>query len=136
MCLSEEAYPSHLGGCSHIASDDEFRKFLLIHGFVREQFLRRVDDEHGYEYNLSIAIAEILLQMETNEFPIEGLAYPSIAAEEIGANLGILPSAFHRIYKPVACEWIMISNALPNQGFSVSASAKAKHIDNCGNIDW
>jgi hypothetical protein len=120
---------------SHIAPDDEFHKYLLIHKFVREQFLRRVDGERGYEYNLSIAIAEILLQLETSEFPIDGLAYPSIAAEEIGANLAILPSAFRRIYKPVACEWIIISNTLPNQGFSASI-AKARHIDCCGNIEW
>lgn len=119
-----------------LTSDEEFCKYEIINNFVKAQFLRAVDDQHDYQYKLSIAIAELALEFQTDESLVDGIAYPSIASEEIGANLAILPLAFHRIYQPTACCWVKIAGTLPNGGFSLSASGRARQISDLGQIIW
>jgi hypothetical protein len=119
-----------------LKTDDEYRKYELIDRFVAAEFLRIVDDQHEHEYKLSIAIAERLFEFQTDDLPIDGIAYPSIASEHIGANVAVLPSVFRRVYQPVACAWVKIAGRLPNCGFSLSGGGKAKQISDSGNIDW
>jgi len=111
------------------------RKHKMIEDFIAEEFLKVVDEGQEDLYKPTIAIAELLLNFGTDEQPIDGIAYPSIACEGINANLALLPEAFHRIYEPVACRVIRIVEALPDQGFRYDEKT-ARHISDNGRIDW
>jgi hypothetical protein len=119
---------------AHLKSDNEFRKYEQIDEFLSAEFLRLVDEEH--EYKLTIAIAELLFDFQTDDSGIDGIAYPSIASGQINANLAIRPEAFHRIYRPVACTRMKIAERRPNFGFAISDCIQAKHFDAQGNIVW
>jgi hypothetical protein len=100
-------------------------------------------------YKLTIAIAELLFTFEAdlsdlgmNLGPIDGLSYPSIASDQINANVALTPEAFHRIYRPVACKRVRIEEprtrtikGVTVEGFLVSERV-ASSIRQDGNIEW
>lgn len=124
-------------------------KHKMIDDFILKEFLRVVDDGDEYLYKLTIAVAELLFTFEADlsEFGIDlgfvdGLAYPSIAAAQINANLALRPEAFHRIYKPTACKWMRMEEPrrkslkrITVDGFLVS-ERMAKRIRADGSIEW
>jgi hypothetical protein len=118
-----------------LGNDEDFEKHKLIDNFVAAEFMKVVDEGQEHLYKLTIAIAELLFDFETDIGPIDGIAYPSIASEQLNANVALLPKAFHRLYKPVGCTWTRIEGTRPNQGFLVS-SREAKGISNEGEIAW
>jgi hypothetical protein len=111
------------------------RKHKIIDDFIAEEFLKVVDEGQEDLYKPTIAIAELLFGFGTDEQPIDGIAYPSIACDQINANLALLPEAFHRIYEPAACRVIKIDEALPDQGFRYSEKT-ARSISDSGTIEW
>lgn len=114
---------------------ESIRKHEMIENFIAKEFLKVVDEGQEHLYKSTIAIAELLLAFDTDEQPIDGIAYPSIACDRINANLALLPEAFHRIYEPVACRVIRIDEALPDQGFRYSEKT-ALRIGGDGKIKW
>lgn len=121
---------------------DTLYKYRLIDNFIADEFLKVVDEGQEYLYKLTIPIAELLLDFGTDNVPIDGIAYPSIASDKINANLVLLPQAFHRIYEPVGCKRVQINEMLPNQdlklnvpGFDV-CSREAKRISGGSRIEW
>lgn len=118
-----------------LGNDEDFEKHKLIDNFVAAEFLKVVDEGQEDLYKLTIAIAELLFDFETDVGPIDGIAYPSIASDQLNANVALLPEAFHRLYKPVGCTWTRNEGTRPNQGFLVS-SREANGISNEGEIAW
>lgn len=114
---------------------ESIHKHELIDKFIADEFLKVVDEGQEHLYKLTIAIAELLFSFETDDGPIDGITYPSIASGQINANVALLPHAFHRIYKPVACERMKIEGALPNSGFNIEGR-KARRIGDDGVIEW
>jgi len=128
---------------------ESLRKHQLIDSFVLREFLRVVDEGNEHRYKLSVAIAESLFNFETdlsdllpNLGLIDGLAYPSIAAKKINANLTFHPRAFHRLYRPVACKVLAIEGVHKRivagtvvKSFVV-AERKAKAVNTDGRIKW
>lgn len=124
-------------------------KHKLIEDFVVTEFLRVVDDGDEHLYKLTIAIAELLFSFEADlsDFgielgPVDGLTYPSLASNQMNANLALTPDAFHRIYRPVACKRVTIAEirsktikGFPVDGFAV-AERIAKAVHNDGTIEW
>jgi hypothetical protein len=115
--------------------EETIHKHELIDGFITGEFLKEVKDGQDHLYKLTIAIAELFFSFETDAGPVDGIAYPSIACNRINANVALLPDAFHRIYKPIACEWMKIEKTLPKLGFSV-AGRKAMRVREEGSIEW
>lgn len=113
---------------------ESIKKHELIDHFIAEEFLKVVDEGQEQQYKLTIAIAELLFSFESAIGPIDGITYPSLASNQVNANVALLPEAFHRIYKPVSCEWMRIEKILPNLGFEVS-SRKSNRIYK-RNIEW
>jgi hypothetical protein len=120
-------------------------KHEMIDAFISKQFLKVVNDDTEEDlYKLTIAIAEWLFEFETDLGLVDGLAYPSLASQEINANVAFLPEAFHRLYRPVACKRVTIEEApLPKfikgtriDGFTVSDERVAKAIRENGDIEW
>jgi len=118
-----------------LGNDEDFEKHKLIDNFVAAEFLKVVDEGQEHLYKVTIAIAELLFDFETDMGRIDGIAYPSIASEQLNANVALLPEAFHRLYKPVACTWTRIEETRPNHGFFVS-SREAQSVSNEGEIAW
>jgi hypothetical protein len=118
-----------------LGNDEDFEKHRLIDNFVAAEFLKVVDEGEEHLYKLTIAIAELLFDFETDVGPIDGIAYPSIASDQLNANVALLPEAFHRLYEPVACTWTRIEETRPSHGFFVS-SREAKGISSEGEIAW
>lgn len=114
---------------------ESIKKHELIDKFITDEFLKDVGEGQEDLYKLTIAIAELLFSFETDVGPIDGIAYPSIASDRINANVALLPHAFLRIYKHVACEWMKIEETRPNLGFEVSGR-KAQRITDGGGIEW
>jgi hypothetical protein len=128
---------------------ESLRKHQLIDSFVLREFLRVVHEGDEHRYKLSVAVAELLFGFETdfsdlvpNLGSIDGLAYPSNAAKRINANLAFHPTAFHRLYRPVACKVLRVEEVRKRivagtqvTSFSVTErTAKAVHPN--GQIKW
>lgn len=113
---------------------ESIRKHKMIENFIIDEFLKVVDETEDHQYKSTVAIAELLLSFGTDERPIDGIAYPSIACKGINANLAVLPDAFHRIYEPIACKVIRIEGTTLDQGFSYQ-DKNALRIGE-GKIEW
>lgn len=114
------------------------RKYWIIDSFITNEFLKHVADGQSQEYKTTIAIAELLLSFGTELRPVDGLAYPSISGMWTHANIALVPDAFFRLYKPLACQRIKITGLLPNLGFSLEPEigVMAIAIKENGKIDW
>ncbi len=122
-----------------LANDEEsLRKYWMIDKFVTTGFLKDVAEGQNHEYKTSIAIAELLFSYSTTVRPIDGLAYPTIAGMWTHANIALSPGAFHRIYRPFACQRIMITGLLPELGFALDPEigVMANDINSDGTICW
>lgn len=111
-------------------------KYWRIDTFLTSEFLKDVPEGQSHEYKSTVAIAELLFSFATEDRPIDGLAYPSIAG--LHANLALLPESFYRIYHPFACQRIKINGYLDNSGFSLDPGVgiMADGIDSAGSIRW
>ena len=123
------------------------RKHKMISEFITEEFLRIVDDEEDHIYKLTIAIAELLLSFGSDFDPIvepvDGLTYPSLASEQMNANMAFLPDAFHRIYRPFAVKRLTIAGPITRardgdeiHGFTYGDERLSKAIADNGDITW
>jgi hypothetical protein len=127
----------------------DIRKHKMIDEFVREEFLRVVNDGDEHKYKLSIAIAELLFSFENDLSDLkrdlgatDGLAYPSLASERINANIAFRPEAFHRIYQPVGCERITVEELRKKRLSATTVDSfygphqKARIVQTAGDIEW
>ncbi len=121
---------------AEVGSDGSFRKHRLIDEFLATEFLKNVDESRRWEYKLSVAIAEFLFEFYTGEDTVDGITYPSIAADQGGANVAMLPVSFNRIYEPVHCKRLTIAKKLDDHGFAFFGNIEAKSIGERGAINW
>jgi hypothetical protein len=117
---------------------DALKKYCIIDEFITTEFLKDIAEGQEHQYKTTVAIAEFLFSFSTEDAPIDGLAYPSIAGEQKHANLALSPTAFHRIYQPGACERGKIANLLTDLGlsFDPKEAVIAIGIDSDGRIRW
>jgi hypothetical protein len=118
---------------------DNLGKYGLIDTFLTKEFLKNVPDGEEHEYKTSIAIAESLFSFDAGPGgPIDGIAYPSLAAEWSHANVALLPESFHRNYEPTQCQQIKIKELRPNLHLRHynEVAAMANGIKSDGTIDW
>lgn len=118
-------------------------KHEMIDDFIAKEFLRVVDDGEEYRYKLSIAIAELLFEFGTDFAPVDGLTYPSLASDEIHANIALRPRAFADNYRATACKRLTIEGpctkferGIQIDGFSTFDKRIAKTVGDDGGIEW
>jgi len=119
-------------------------KHEMIDAFISKEFLRIVnDDTEEHLYKLTIALAEWLFRFETDLGFVDGLAYPSVASNNINANVAFLPAAFHRLYRPTGCKRVTIVGNAPKivkgtqvEAFTIDDERIAKSIRDNGDIEW
>lgn len=117
---------------------DCLEKYWMIDDFLTSEFLKDVPEGQSHQYKSTVAIAELLFSFATEDRPVDGLAYPSIAGLWTHTNVALLPESFHHIYKPLACQRIKINGLLDNLGLSLdpSVGVMADGIDADGSIRW
>ena len=91
------------------------RKYHLIEEFLIKEFLKDVAEGQEHAYKTTVAIAEFFFDFDVPG-EIDGIGYPSIAAQWTHANVALLPEAFHRCYEPVTCQQITVEAMLPDLG--------------------
>lgn len=118
--------------------DKNLRKYWMIDKFVRSEFLKQVAEGHEHEYKTTVAIAELLLSYSIPSRQIDGLAYPTIAADWTHANIVLAPETFHHFYGPLVCHRIKIEGILPDLGFSMDTQIglMSNQISDDGAITW
>ena len=114
------------------------QKYWMIDEFLRTEFLKEVTDGNEHEYKTTVAIAELLLSYGIPPRRIDGLAYPTIAAGWIHANVALPPDTFHRFYVPLACHRVKIEGLRDNRGFSLNEEMglMSEQIGKDGMITW
>jgi hypothetical protein len=115
--------------------EENLKKYELIDGFVRREFLKVVDPGNEHEFKLTVAIAEYLFEFETDIGRVDGIAYPSIASDWYNANIAFTPESFRHLYKAIGCKWQKIDGTKPAIGFSVS-EVVATRVTADGRIEW
>jgi len=118
--------------------DRNLQKYWMIDEFLRTEFLKEVTEGNEHEYKTTVAIAELLLSYSIPPRRIDGLAYPTIAAGWIHANVALPPETFHQFYVPLACHRVKIRGLRPNHGFLLDREIglMSKEIDDDGVIIW
>lgn len=117
----------------------------LLRDYLIKEFLKDVDANRKHEYKTTIAIAHILIDEPglVNEdgiliptIQIDGLSYPSIASERLGANFALRTDAADRLYKPVACTVYRVEDRKDATHYTVGELIKSKSIHPDGRINW
>ena len=117
----------------------------LLREFLVNEFQKVVELGHDYEYKITIAIADILINepelvdISGNAVPginIDGLSYPSIAAESKGVNVALKTEAADRLYKPVSCKVCRVEEVKDSTHYVLGGFTSSESIAEDGTINW
>ena len=118
----------------------------LLRDYLTKEFLKDVAPNKKHQYKTTIAIAHILINdpeivneedgMPVPSIKIDGLSYPSIASEKLGANFALRIEAADRLYKPVACTVYRVEKRKTATSYTVGTLMKSESIQPNGTIDW
>jgi len=76
---------------------DKMNQHRIIQKFIEDQTMREVEKGEEYNYKISIAIKRILL----GDPMIDGIVYPSMAADRDYINFALRTEAVDRYYRPI-----------------------------------
>jgi hypothetical protein len=117
----------------------------LLRQFLVDEFQRIVEPGHDYEYKITIAIAEILINepelvdIKGNVVPdkgIDGLCYPSIAADSKGVNVALKTEAADRLYKPISCKVCRVEEVKDIAYYVLGELISSESVAGDGTINW
>jgi hypothetical protein len=120
-----------VAGREFLRDEGNIKSNLAIRTFLAKEFTRIVEPGNEFEYKITIALAEILMDSDR----IDGVCYPSIATKT-GSNLTLKPTSVDRLYEADDSWVLRIEQDLRPQGFQVLCVAKAKSISSDGAIKW
>ena len=85
-----------------------YKKWLLIDDYLSEIFATPVPEGEEYRYKPTIALANLLFRA-----PLDSVAYPSVATNDYGINICMLPDTADRFFAPAEAWMISVGeNAL------------------------
>ncbi|HVS21302.1 MAG TPA: RES domain-containing protein [Pyrinomonadaceae bacterium] len=119
----------HMTLSGHLIRPGYSEKNALLHGYSLREFTQVVKDGAEYLYNITAQISEAILR----EHGVEGLCYPSIAAEYRGVNLALEPKTVDDTYRPVGCLELHIEQLAP---LRYKLLRRARSIERSGEIIW
>ena len=117
----------------------------LLHGYVRDEFLRDVPTGFEFEYKITSTIARLLItKPETIDedgnlvqgVTADGIVYPSIRADKFGVNVALKTESADRLYRPVSCIVYKVIAAHDKFPFTVGELCRSKSIQAGGVIVW
>lgn len=113
--------------------------------YLTDVFMQVVDEDNEDTYKLTAAIARIMFGQEEFFYKdgtpapkqeIHGLAYPSIRADKLGANVAFTTSAADKLYKPVCATLVRVDNKTNDNHYTVGILKQSKVIADDGTIEW
>jgi len=116
----------------------------LLEGYLVDEFLGESSTDDS-RYKITSIIARTLIdRFETvteegvpvPEVSLDGIAYPSIRCDMLGANVALKTESADKLYKPVSCIVHRVTEAHPKYPYAVGKLCWSTSIDNDGNIEW
>lgn len=116
----------------------------LIEGYLIKEFLKEVPDDEQFQYITTSIIASLLFEKPetvTDEgdvvrgVAIDGIAYPSIRCDMLGANVALKTDSADKLYLPTSCMTYRVEKANPKYPYTVGTLCWSSSIQN-GKIDW
>jgi hypothetical protein len=117
----------------------------VLRHYLTNEFLKNVAPGKEHEYKTTIAIGHILTDGTeivnddgdwVTDTKIDGLSYPSVASETLGANTALRTEAADTLYKGVACTVYRVEKRESITHYTVGELMKSKSIDRDGTINW
>lgn len=117
----------------------------LLDGYVKDEFLRDVPADAGFEYKITSAIARILITkpetVDENGTLVEGvtsdgIVYPSIRADKLGVNVALRTESADRLYRAANCVVYRVVEAHEKYPYTVGKLCWSKSIEADGRIKW
>ncbi|MEZ9395811.1 RES family NAD+ phosphorylase [Vibrio splendidus] len=105
----------------------------LLFNFFADKFIQRVHDTFSFEYKLTAAITQVLLEIKRKDEALTGICYPSVVSKKRGDNFAILPS-FQALLKPVKVEKISIVEESPSEYGWVTLESVSSFVNQ--RINW
>jgi hypothetical protein len=65
----------------------------ILFNFFADKFIQRVHDTFSFEYKLTSAITEVLIDINQKGSDISGICYPSVVSKKRGDNFALVPKA-------------------------------------------
>ncbi|MEZ9198024.1 RES family NAD+ phosphorylase [Shewanella sp. 10N.286.54.B9] len=65
----------------------------IVYGFFADKFIQRVESTFSYEYKMTAAISDVLLNSWKRTPPSWGIRFPSVQSVARGENLALLPES-------------------------------------------
>jgi hypothetical protein len=113
--------------------------------YLVKEFLKDVSVGEDFQYKTTSIIARLLIEKPetvTDEgvnvpgFQVDGIAYPSIRCDMLGANVALKTDSADKLYKAVSCLVYRVEEAHPKYPYTVGKLCSSKSIDKDGNIEW
>ena len=117
----------------------------LLQAYLTEEFMRQVGLGNEHEYKITIAIAKILMNepellnedgSRAEGIIVDGFAYPSIASNNLGANVALRTDSADRLYKPVAATVYRVEEKRDETHYTVGKLKWSTSIEEDGTINW
>jgi len=117
----------------------------ILHQYLTKEFVKDVPGGSEAEYKITSTIARILInEPETisddgsvvSDVKIDGIAYPSIAANKFGANVALTTESADRLYRPVSCEVNRVEKAHDRLHYTLGTLCWSESIQADGTIKW
>lgn len=117
----------------------------LLQAYLTEEFMRQVNPGNEHEYKITIAITKILMNepelLNEDGSPavgaiIDGFAYPSIAADNVGANVALKTESADRLYRPVSCTLYRVEEKKDDTHYTVGKLKWSTSIEADGTVNW
>jgi hypothetical protein len=117
----------------------------LLQAYLTEEFMRKVSPGNEHEYKITVAITKIL--MNEPEFlnedgspavgiTVDGFAYPSIASNNLGANVALRTESADRLYRPVAATVYRVEEKRDDTHYTLVRLKWSTSIEADGTINW
>lgn len=117
----------------------------LLQAYLTKEFMRQVSPGNEQEYKITIAIAKILMNepellnedgSRVEGVTVDGFAYPSIASNNLGANVALRTDSADQLYKPVAATVYQVEEKRDETHYTVGKLKWSTSIEEDGTINW
>jgi hypothetical protein len=117
----------------------------LLNAYLTEEFMKEIGDDNTDRYKITAAIARIMFGQDDFYYEdgtpapkqeVHGLAYPSIRADKLGANVAFTTTAADRLYKPVCTTLCRVEAKADDTHYTVGILKQSKSIAADGTIEW
>jgi hypothetical protein len=117
--------------------ESKYRKWLLIDDFISEILGERVDDANELKYKLTGAFGDLIFEAPQ----INAVTYPSVATNNYGLNICLLPEKADALFRPSEAWEIVLGEQAAHVDvesplYQVIFRRRSREITPDGAIEW